>query len=59
MTQIFFVRKIRLHRQREREGTLILIIFLAYFTLLDVNKAWETIRENIKISAKESPVIMN
>jgi hypothetical protein len=24
-------------------------------TEVDVNKAWETIRENIKISAKESP----
>jgi hypothetical protein len=25
----------------------------------DANSAWETIRENIKISAKESVVIMN
>jgi hypothetical protein len=25
----------------------------------DINSAWETIRENIKISAKESQVIMN
>jgi hypothetical protein len=28
-------------------------------TDVDVNKAWETIREYIKISAKESLVIMN
>jgi hypothetical protein len=28
-------------------------------TEVDINKAWETIRENIKISAKESLVIMN
>jgi hypothetical protein len=26
---------------------------------VDINRAWETIRENIKISAKESLVIMN
>jgi hypothetical protein len=26
---------------------------------VEINSAWETIRENIKISAKESIVIMN